>query len=157
MKQLQTTIPYIVPKNIYENYIRQNIIFMPRFLAMAKYESTEGYGEAHMELWVENEEGACAINTVPNIAVFRKHKYNTCIIFISSTVLLNFNSQSLSTALFHCIPYLVLGSGHSDPYSWTYIPKKQTSFPLICWKANIALDIYGYDFGISLPSSTNLS
>ena len=34
--------------------VKGPLIFMPRFLAMAKYESTEGNGEARMELWVEN-------------------------------------------------------------------------------------------------------
>ena len=55
MRRILTTLFHIIPKNIYENCIRQNLIFMPRFLAMAKYGSTEGNAAARMELWVEND------------------------------------------------------------------------------------------------------
>ena len=55
MRGILTTLFHIIPKNIYENCIRQNLIFMPRFLAMAKYGSTEGNAAVRMELWVEND------------------------------------------------------------------------------------------------------
>ena len=56
MRRILKMLFRIIPKNIYENCIRQNLFFMPRFLAMAKYGSTEVNAEARMELWVENGE-----------------------------------------------------------------------------------------------------
>lgn len=51
--------------------------------------------------------------------------------------------------------YLWLGWGQSDPYSWTCIPKKQTSAPSMSSNAKRALVLYGNDSDIS-PLSTNL-
>lgn len=51
--------------------------------------------------------------------------------------------------------YLWLGCGQSDPYSWTCIPKKQTSAPSMSSKAKRAFVLYGKDSDIS-PLSTNL-
>ena len=45
--------------------------------------------------------------------------------------------------------HLPLGARQSDPYSWTYIPKKQTSTPSIFSNTNIALVRYGKDSGKS--------
>lgn len=45
--------------------------------------------------------------------------------------------------------YLVFGGKHSEPYSWTCIPKKQTSVPSITSNANNALARYGNDSGKS--------
>lgn len=52
-------------------------------------------------------------------------------------------------------PYLWLGWGQSDPYSWTCIPKKQTSTPSMSSNAKRAFVLYGNDSDIS-PLSTNL-
>lgn len=50
---------------------------------------------------------------------------------------------------------LWFGGGQSEPYSWTCIPKKQTSAPSMSSNANRAFNRYGKDSDIS-PVSTNL-
>mmetsp|Transcript_13457 Transcript_13457/g.35050 ORF Transcript_13457/g.35050 Transcript_13457/m.35050 type:complete len:222 (+) Transcript_13457:1296-1961(+) len=48
---------------------------------------------------------------------------------------------------------LVLGGGHSEPYSCTYMAKKHTSCPFCCWKASTHLERYGNSAGYAVPSA----
>lgn len=53
----------------------------------------------------------------------------------------NDNEQNHQSSI--SVTNLVFGTGHSEPYSWTCIPKKHTSVPSITSKANKALARYG--------------
>lgn len=92
-------------------------------------------------------------NVTSKVLNFNKNLANMHhITYVSVYHLLNTKICNLSTNT-----HLVFGIGLDDPYSWTCMPKKQTSTPSISSKANIALARYGKESGISSPNLKDIT